>query len=145
MVCEFSVIYDSRTYKNRFRGLGESACHKNGDTPSLLPESMHSLQSIFKNVNPKDRRFLKYVPDGFLNDAQKQAKNEALQMERSEYASYGTVKLSDRDDGGMSNRELLANALEETVQSDGEARDAGAVQGADHRRSDFTEKLFHTA
>ena len=80
-----------------------------------------------------------------MNDAQKQAKNEALQMERSEYASYGTVKLSDRDDGGMSNRELLANALEETVQSDGEARDAGAVQEADHRRSDFTEKLFHTA
>ena len=40
---------------------------------------------------------------------------------------------------------VLAYALEETVQSDGEARDAGAVQGADHRRSDFTEKLFHTA
>lgn len=45
-----------------------------GNVPHLFSRSIISLKQIFSNVNPKDGHFLKYVPDGFLNEAQKKAK-----------------------------------------------------------------------
>lgn len=59
-----------------------------GDTSPLFSMSIYSLRSIFENVNPADGRFLKYVPDAFLNDAQLKAKREALQKQSAEYANY---------------------------------------------------------
>ena len=50
-----------------------------GDTSPLFSMSTYSLRSTFENVNPADGRFLKYVPDAFLNDAQLKAKHEVLQ------------------------------------------------------------------
>ena len=59
-------------------------------TPApLFSKSTVSLRSIFENINPADKRFLKYVPDGFLNAEQKQAKQEALAKQSKEYAGYG--------------------------------------------------------
>lgn len=40
-----------------------------------------SLRDLFANINPADGEFLKYAPDGFLNDAQKAAKAVALDKE----------------------------------------------------------------
>ena len=42
-----------------------------------------SIRELFENINPVDSEFLKYVPDGFLNNSQKEAKSKALKKERS--------------------------------------------------------------
>ena len=55
---------------------------------SLLSDSSISIQDIFRGVKAGDGRFLKYVPDAFLNDAQKAAKRRAIQRQTEEYASY---------------------------------------------------------
>lgn len=57
---------------------------------SLIPVSTISLHDLFQNINPKDAEFLKYVPDGFLNDEQKQAKKEALEREHVKYSRKKT-------------------------------------------------------
>ncbi len=88
--------------------LGTSEAAKTAVPISLLPESTISLRQLFENVNPADGRFLKYVPDGFLNEAQKNAKTQALRQQEQEYAGYGT-KFSDRDSAG---RELSAEQAE---------------------------------
>lgn len=107
-----------------------SADNVGGPSP-LVSASTISLRQLFQNVNQRDGRFLKYVPDGFLNSAQKQAKQDALQRQSEEYASYEPLKFSARDYAeqadaqfkeivkyqersidSISNRSLLANALE---------------------------------
>ena len=40
-----------------------------------------SLQELFSKINPSDGDFLKYVPDGFLSDEQRSAKQTALMRE----------------------------------------------------------------
>lgn len=89
-----------------------------GNVPHLVSRSIISLRQIFENVNEKDARLLKYVPDGFLNEQQKAAKQSALQKQAEEYAGYGETKLSDRDTGSVSNRLLLAGAFEDLAQYD---------------------------
>ena len=86
--CSCTVSY-SCSDKNRHRGLGGDAADvSTGDTSPLFSMSTYSLRSIFENVNPTDGRFLKYVPDAFLNDAQLKAKHEVLQKQSAEYANY---------------------------------------------------------
>ena len=36
----------------------------------LLPVSNISIPDLFSKINSKDRNFLKYIPDEFLNDEQ---------------------------------------------------------------------------
>lgn len=49
-----------------------------------LPASTIKIAELFSNVNSKDGRLLKYIPDGFLNEAQKKGKENAL-IEQKEY------------------------------------------------------------
>ena len=65
-----------------------------GDTSPLLPMSKYSLQSIIENVNPADGRFLKYIPDNFLSEAQLEAKRAAFRKQNVEYAESGNIKFS---------------------------------------------------
>ncbi len=47
------------------------------------PRSVNiSIAKIFEKINPSDKSFIKYIPDGFLNEAQKEAKRQALDAER---------------------------------------------------------------
>ena len=62
---------------------GESAA-----ATSLLSDSNISIQDVFRSVKAGDGQFLKYVPDAFLNDAQKAAKRRAIQRKTEEGASY---------------------------------------------------------
>ena len=62
--------------------------NQNGQARLLLPASNYKIADVFAAVNPSDKNFLKYVPDGFLNDAQKTAKTEALQDEKNRIAGY---------------------------------------------------------
>ena len=40
-----------------------------------------NISDLISNINPEDGDLLKYIPDGFLNDAQKQSKDKALKQE----------------------------------------------------------------
>ena len=46
-----------------------------------LPSYSISLQELFSKINPSDGDFLRYVPDGFLSEEQRSAKQAALMRE----------------------------------------------------------------
>lgn len=58
-----------------------------------LPASSIRVADLFANVNSRDGRLLKYIPDGFLNEAQRAGKQAALQ----EQAAYDSRKKAQRD------------------------------------------------
>lgn len=61
---------------------------KTGSIPRLFSDAKISIADIFRNVNSEDGRFLKYVPDGFLSEAQKAAKQKAIAKQEKEYSGY---------------------------------------------------------
>lgn len=82
----------------------------------LLSGSKVSIAEIFKNVNPDtDERFLKYVPDGFLNGEQRAAKQRALGKQTAEYASYQL-----QDPTQITDREILANLMDNAAENEAE-------------------------
>ena len=74
-----------------------STMNQNGTSRSLIPISSYNLAEIFANVNPTDGHFLKYVPDGFLNDAQKAAKQSAIREDANRIQSYRQKNSVDTD------------------------------------------------
>ena len=57
----------------------------------LVADSAISLSQLFANVNPTDKRFLKYVPDNFLSTEQIEAKREAQKIDYNKYGRYAEV------------------------------------------------------
>jgi hypothetical protein len=58
---------------------------------SLIPTStIHSIADVFSNINTLDKNFLKYIPNGFLNAEQINAKNSAIAEEKARIESYRT-------------------------------------------------------
>lgn len=57
----------------------------------LVADSTISLSQLFANVNPSDKRFLKYVPDNFLSTEQIEAKREAQKSDYKNYNRYVEV------------------------------------------------------
>ena len=52
--------------------------------PTSYPTSdlyIINISDLISNINPEDGDLLKYIPDGFLNDTQKQSKDKALKQE----------------------------------------------------------------
>lgn len=78
-------------------GVLGSTMNQNGTSRSLIPISNYNLAEIFANVNPADGHFLKYVPDGFLNDAQKAAKQSAIREDANRIQSYRQKNSVDTD------------------------------------------------
>lgn len=78
-------------------GVLGSTMNQNGTSRSLIPISSYNLAEIFANVNPADGHFLKYVPDGFLNDAQKAAKQSAIREDANRIQSYQQKNSVDTD------------------------------------------------
>lgn len=74
-----------------------SGAQKNWRGRSLISASAYNLAEIFSNVNPADGHFLKYVPDGFLNDAQKAAKQNALREDSNRIENYRQKNSVDTD------------------------------------------------
>lgn len=46
--------------------------------PSLISAPTYRLADIFREINPADAHFLKYLPGGFLSEGQKAAKQDEL-------------------------------------------------------------------
>ncbi len=51
---------------------------KEGVARQDSPPSIISIAELFQKINPIDKSFLKYLPDGFLNEEQRAAKQQAL-------------------------------------------------------------------
>ena len=56
-----------------------------GVAQQYSPSSNISIAQFFKKINTKDESFLKYVPDGFLNEEQKASKKRALDKDAEKY------------------------------------------------------------
>jgi len=54
-------------------------------TQSLFLEPTINIQDLIGSVKSEDGRLLKYIPDQFLNDEQKEAKKKALERQEREY------------------------------------------------------------
>lgn len=77
----------------------------------LVADSAISLSQPFANVNPSDKRFLKYVPDNFLSTEQIEAKREAQKSDYKNYNRYVEVFENDKDGGD--NKFSLSEPVEE--------------------------------
>lgn len=62
---------------NKDEVVTQGSAAKNG-AKQYARSSTISISDFFKKINPSDKSFLKYIPDGFLNAEQKRAKQEAL-------------------------------------------------------------------
>ena len=75
-------------------------------------DSEYSLAQILRNVNPDDKTLLKYIPDGFLDDAQLAAKEEAIKEEREYVEKKTGVSYSINFDGATPVRETAPIEVE---------------------------------
>lgn len=89
----------------------ESLLGSTTDSTPLVADSDISLSQLFSNVNPSDKRFLKYVPDNFLSTEQIEAKREAQKSDYKNYNRYVEVFENDKDDSG--NKFSLSEPVEE--------------------------------
>ena len=84
--------------------------YSEASTP-LVADSAISLSQLFANVNPTDKRFLKYVPDNFLSAEQIEAKREAQKIDYNKYGRYAEVFENDKN--GSDNKFSLSEPVEE--------------------------------
>ena len=103
----------------------------------LIPASItYNLADIFRKINPQDGHFLKYLPDGFLSEVQKESKRKAIEEDDVRISSY---KLSTY--GGMSPRQLLANAFDSLAQKPKERELMAEYQKNIAKVEDVQERL----
>ena len=84
--------------------------YSEASTP-LVADSAISLSQLFANVNPSDKRFLKYVPDNFLSTEQIEAKREAQKSDYKNHNRY--VEVFEKDKDGGNNKFSLSEPVEE--------------------------------
>lgn len=84
--------------------------YSEASTP-LVADSDISLSQLFANVNPSDKRFLKYVPDNFLSAEQIEAKRKAQKSDYKNYNRY--VEVFENDKNGSDNKFSLSEPVEE--------------------------------
>ena len=99
----------------------EGTIDENQAFPLIPASTTYNLADIFREINPKDGHFLKYLPDGFLSEAQKEAKRNALAADEARIALYREGKKIHNSlptSGDISTRTLLANAFESVAQND---------------------------
>lgn len=80
----------------------ESLLGSTTDSTPLVADSAISLSQLFANVNPTDKRFLKYVPDNFLSAEQIKAKRKAQKSDYKNYNRY--VEVFENDKNGSNNK-----------------------------------------
>lgn len=85
--------------------MGNTMHNKNYASTSLIPVSNISIPELFAKIIPKDRNFLKYIPNEFLNDEQLQAKNRALDEDK--------VKYNGNDDGNSGSGSSASSDVEQ--------------------------------
>lgn len=82
--------------------------HEAGVLSVAVPGFNLSLRELFANINPEDGEMLKYVPDGFLDRAQRAAKARALEREKAKMEGLKKLRFSLKDTAEVDTRALLA-------------------------------------
>ena len=82
--------------------------HEAGVLSVAVPGFNLSLRELFANINPEDGEMLKYVPDGFLDGAQRAAKARALEREKAKLEGLKKLRFSLKDTAEVDTRALLA-------------------------------------
>lgn len=118
------LLYNIKNFENQPNGLylnvilskikesavmTESLLGSTTDSTPLVADSAISLSQLFANVNPTDKRFLKYVPDNFLSPEQIKAKREAQKIDYNKYGRYAEVFENDKN--GSDNKFSLLDVL----------------------------------
>ena len=86
---------------------------------SLIPASEYSLSEAFSKINPADGHFLKYVPDGFLSDVQKEAKQGALREDAARIAQYGRIGTGGTYTSDVNGNDLYQQMVEQYIAQEG--------------------------
>lgn len=90
----------------------------NSQGNSLIPASDYSLSELFSKINPADKHFLKYVPDGFLSEDQLSAKRVALAEDASRIAGYARKEDIGIKGTGAAEQNFTGTAAYEDLLSD---------------------------
>lgn len=115
-----------------------------GAADRLFSDPTYSIRKIIENVNAEDGRFLKYAPDGFLNEEQKVAKQKALRNQAEEYAAYtidGEGKLTVENSKNQQNAESGTKPAEtgrasvEVGSSQNETEEGNGTENVTDRRA----------
>ena len=132
----------------------EGTIDENQAFPLIPASTTYNLADIFREINPKDGHFLKYLPDGFLSEAQKEAKRNALAADEARIALYREGKkihYSLPTSGDISTRSILANAFESVAQTDKEREKLSEykakidfVNAKEKRLREINAKLFQS-
>lgn len=111
------------------------------DTPAMAAHiSTISLRDLFANINPSDGEFLKYVPDGFLKDAQRVAKEAALDKEREKVGRIPRLPLKHAGLGVMAGS-VMSQRTDQALQNGATPEQALALGTAAALIEVVTEKV----
>jgi len=94
---------------------------------SLISASEYSLPELFQKINPADKHFLKYLPDGFLSEEQIQAKHTALQEDAKRIETYKIEPTSKKEFGASAS---VADSLGPSVAKSTPNSEASIPQAA---------------
>ena len=101
-----------------------------GQTHSLISASEYSLSEIFQKINPADKHFLKYLPDNFLSEEQKTAKQIALQEDAdkiSRYKKRGSIATPESEQADSNTPEATGGTAPNDAPLDGGSHDPKAA------------------
>lgn len=87
-------------------GVKGNTIPQNEASTSLLPVSEISITDLFKNVNIKDAKFLKYAPNQFLNEEQIKAKEKELEEDREKYSIKESIRVANTELASMDDTAL---------------------------------------
>ena len=91
--------------------MGNTTLESNQASTNLIPVSNITIPDLFAKINPKDKNFLKYIPDEFLNNEQIKAKKEALEAEAKKYGRVTDTDLEITDNDMYAKDEVFWQAL----------------------------------
>ena len=87
-------------------GVKGNTIPQNEASTSLLPVSEISIADLFKNVNIKDAKFLKYAPNQFLSEEQIKAKERELAIDRAKYSIKESSRVTNTELASMDDTAL---------------------------------------
>lgn len=131
----------------RSRIIGRTYTDIYDDVSRPLPASSYSIADLFRNVNPKDTRLIKYIPDNFLDAKQLEAKATALREQQEyivkknadKYRTKATEEQKQQRTSPLTDRDVLETAANDIGISDMSDAEQAALQTFKDRLTELHE------
>lgn len=131
----------------RSRIIGRTYTDIYDDVSRPLPASSYSIADLFRNVNPKDTRLIKYIPDNFLDAKQLEAKATALREQQEyivkknadKYRTKATEEQKQQRTSPLTDRDVLEAAANDVGISDMSDAEQAALQTFKDRLTELHE------